>query len=355
MIFNPEKVNEVKAEEAQSKLKVLKVNVGVAGAFGIGAAASAMTLNIPLMAIASVGFISKLPSILNGFTYFKNEASNAIPEYRFMLKNKKTAPVYEGQFAKLTKAYIEESDSLLEKRFKMEFLSEWLHARDVYVRELKESGLCEYSINLKKNLVKFGLNEDRPLENTSMDSGVVFGGVCENDDLARMQREIYVKHFSNEGIVGSLMIKGASKENILEFLALQDYKLTEKDNLIVDSFLKLTEKEYLDGVKNDKLCSIDVNENTMSLIGTGLKMNNQDGKEIAELLIKIAQKAEKVRLLYVKENPGKAENPVSTHRTFNTDIVLMEATLYESSKKKNKLFVWKSLSGKFSLSISYID
>lgn len=337
MIFNLEKVNDLKAENTRSALKTLKVNMGIAGAFGCGIAASAASLNVPLATIASIGFISKLPVIINGFKYLSQEASTVIPEYRFMLKNKKTSPIYENQFASLVKSYVEDSNSLIEKRFKMEFLNEWLHARDIQVRELKSSGLCEYSINLKNNIKKYGLNEDAPLENKSMDAGVVFTGICENDDYAKMQRDLYIRDFIKEGIVGSLLIKGASEDNVLEFLSLQDYKLTEKDKEIINEFLNMSEKEYLNGVKSDRFCSIDVNESTISLIDTGLKMSNEDGKEIASLLFKICQKAEKSRLLYMKENPGKAENPVSTHRTFVTDMVLVEASLNQPERNKAKL------------------
>lgn len=334
MIFNPDKVNEVKAQDSESKMKVLKIKMGVMGALGISAVASAATLNAPVFAVASIGMITQLPFVLNNLRYLKNEASTSVPEYRFMLKDKAMAPLYEDQFSKLAIDYVDSSKSLLEKRFKMEFLSEWLQSRDIYAFELKKSGFCEYSMNLKKELVKNGQYEDRPLEGANVDKGVTFGGVCESDKYSSMQRDIFLKDFASEGIVGSLLIKGASQANITEFLSLQDYQLTEKDKQIVFDFLSMSEKDYLSDYKKNKVSSVSITPESLSLVETGVKMGNEDGLNLAEAILAIAKKSERIRLVYVKNNPGKAENPVSSYNNLETDMVILNGVLSEAQNTK---------------------
>lgn len=327
MIFRAEKLEELKNETSSDIFKILKVNTGISCVLGAVAGISAIAGNIPILAFASIGMISKFPNILNGFKYLENEAKSVLPEYRVLLKDKKMRAYYEDQFAKLSIDYIDNSSTELEKRFKTEFLTEWLHVRDIYMLELKKSGLTEYSINLQSNLKKSGLYEDRTIANVDYDMGVTFGGLCNNDNYSRLQKQIYAKDFINEGIVAGMILKGATSNALEDFLALQDYKLTKNDIQIIETFVKMDNKEFVKSYQSEKLSSINITQKSMEMIETGLKMNNKDGLKLAEMIIKMMNKADEVQKFYKKNNPSNANNPVSIYPNFKTDLMLFSQQL----------------------------
>lgn len=336
MIFTEKAVSEIKNKDGKSVFSKLGLDLGTMGWLGMGAVGGVMGGIAPLTAVASVGLLMKLPGVIRGISYVKNDVETFIPEYRMLLKDKYLKGHYEEQFKKLAIDYIENSESLLEKRFKAEFITEWLHSSQIYTFELKKSGFAEYSSNLKKTLIEQKQYDDRVAPTEEVDTGVTFGGYCEKDDYSSLQRKVY-ENFKDEGIVGNLIIRGGGSSHIDGLLALQDYSLTEVDQKVILEFLNLTPKEYVDKYMDKKISGIYFNQNSVELFSTYWKQDSPDKVIIANSILGVGHKLVEIQK-YIKENNiSLNESPVSTHAGFNVDLNVLTESFTKAKDTQIKL------------------
>lgn len=334
MIFTQDAVAQIKNRDGKNVFSKLGIDMGFMGVVGFGFLGTATAVT-PLVAVASIAMLVKLPSIIRGISYVKNDVETFIPEYRLLLKNKYLKNTYENQFKKLAVDYIENSETVLEKRFKAEFLTEWLHSTEVYTFELNKSGFSGYCTNLKNDLIEAGLYKDRTGPSNEIDTGVIFGGYCENDEYAKIQRKVF-EDFKDEGMVGSLIIKGGNAQHLDGLLALQDYRLTYADQKIIQEFINLPASNFIEKYKSNDISGSYFTKDSSVLISNNLTSQSRDRLDIAGSLLAVGEKIKSIQN-YVKQNSTKLkEPPVSVYSGFFIDMDILSER-YKSLLQKPSL------------------
>lgn len=321
MIFTEDSVKDIKKESAQTFNKLQK-DVGTSFALGVGVIVAAASGTLPIAALASIGLVGKIPNVIRGVKLIKNDVETFIPEYRALLKDNFLKSHYEEQFKKLAVDYIENSENLLEKRFKAEFITEWLHSSQIYSFELKKSGFAEYSLNLRKDLLQNGAYSDRTNPTLELDTGVTFGGYCENDAYVKIQRKVF-EDFKDEGIVGNLIIRGANAQHLESLLALQDYKLTDADKSVINRFFNMSAEDFIKGYKQEKLSGSYFTTESVSLITNSLNMNTRDSLDIAGSVLAVGYKIDEINKYLTKNKIKVNESPVTAHEGFAIDMEIL--------------------------------
>lgn len=322
MIFTEDSVKNTKRETGSEVFGKLQKDVGTTLVLGAGAIVAAASGTLPLAAIASIGLAGKIPAVLRGVKFVKNDVETFIPEYRALLKDKKMKPFYEEQFKKLAVDYIESASTSLEKRFRGEFIAEWLHSSQVYSFELKKSGFAEYSQNLKTRLVIEGDYKDRPNPTVEIDTGVTFGGYCEDDRKSEIQRKVF-EDFKGEGIVGNLIIRGANAAHLESLLALQDFVLTEADKSVLNKFFNMSPEDYIKGYKDEKFSGVYFTSRSSDLVTSQLNIQSRDSLDIAGSVLAIGYKVREIEGYMKANNIKLSESPVTTHEGFDIDLDIL--------------------------------